>query len=156
MKPIVIDADAVNPRLSSGWLDYAKHAGFVTDPVRVRKPCDKPKVERAVQYVRGNFWARESFTDLAQAQQAVIARFAGRAGMRIHGSTKVRPAEMFAQAEAPVLQPVPAAYDVPAFTRVKVHRDLHVEVTKALYSVPSDYLGRGPVRSRRQRPGQAL
>ncbi|WP_199183927.1 DDE-type integrase/transposase/recombinase [Cryobacterium sp. Y57] len=51
-KPVVIAADAVNPKLSSGWLDYAQHAGFVTDPARVRAPKDKPKFERAVQYVR--------------------------------------------------------------------------------------------------------
>lgn len=37
--------------------------------------------------------------------------------------------------------PVPEAYDVPVFTRVKVHRDFHVEVAKSLYSVPGDYLG---------------
>ena len=57
LKAVVTDADAVNPRLSVGWLDYAQHVGFATDPARVRPPQDKPRVERAVQYVRGNFWA---------------------------------------------------------------------------------------------------
>jgi transposase len=55
---IVADADAVNPRFTAGWLDYAQHCGFVTDPARVRSPKDKPRVERAVQYVRGNFLRR--------------------------------------------------------------------------------------------------
>jgi len=41
MKPVVVDADPVNPRLSVGWLDYSQHAGFVTDPARVRRPQDK-------------------------------------------------------------------------------------------------------------------
>jgi len=54
---IVAGADAVNPRFTAGWLDYAQHCGFATDPARVRSPKDKPKVERAVQYVRGNFFA---------------------------------------------------------------------------------------------------
>ena len=89
-----------------------------------------------------NFWAEETFATLEQAQDAVTVWCAGRAGMRIHGSTRARPAELFAGAEAPVLLPVPAEYDVPVFTRVKVHRDLQVEVAKALYSVPGDYLGR--------------
>ena len=35
-KPVVTRADAVNPRLSAGWLDYAQHVGFVTDPARIR------------------------------------------------------------------------------------------------------------------------
>ena len=55
MKAIVAVADAINPRFTLGWLDYAQHAGFATDPARVRTPQDKPKVERAVQYVHNNF-----------------------------------------------------------------------------------------------------
>jgi len=35
---IVAAADAVNPRFTAGWLDYAQHCGFATDPARVRSP----------------------------------------------------------------------------------------------------------------------
>lgn len=140
-KPIVTDADAVNPRLSVGWLDYAQHVGFGTDPTRVRSPQDKPRVERVVQYVRGNFWAGESFTDLADAQAHAETWCARHAGMRIHGTTQRRPVEMFTELEANCLLPVPDPYDQPVFTRVKVHRDYHVEVAKALYSVPEQHLG---------------
>jgi hypothetical protein len=142
LKAVVTTADAVNPRLSVGWLDYAQHVGFATDPARVRTPQDKPRVERAVQYVRGNFWAGETFTDLAEAQQRVTAWCSERAGMRIHGTTAARPVQMFTEVEASCLLPVPAAaYDVPVFTRVKVHRDFHVEVAKALYSLPQPWIG---------------
>lgn len=141
LKPVVTDADPVNPTLSTGWLDYAQHVGFGTDPARVRSPQDKPRVERVVQYVRGNFWAGETFVDLADAQARVEAWCAERAGMRIHGTTQARPAEAFAELEASCLLPVPEPYDQPVFTKVKVHRDYHVEVAKALYSVPEQYLG---------------
>ncbi len=43
MKAIVVDPDPVNPRLSTGWLDYAQHAGFGTHPARVRSPKDYPE-----------------------------------------------------------------------------------------------------------------
>jgi len=141
MKAIVTDPDPVNPRLSQGWLDYAQHVGFGTDPARVRSPKDKPKVERAVQYVRGNFWAGEVFTSLEEAQQRATVWCAERAGMRIHGSLQARPAEVFDTHEAACLLPVPPGYDVPVFKTVKVHRDFHVEVARALYSVPGAYLG---------------
>lgn len=95
-----------------------------------------------VQYVRGNFWAGETFVDLADAQARAVVWCAERAGMRIHGTTQARPVEMFAELEASCLLPVPERYDVPVFTRVKVHRDYHVEVAKALYSVPEPYRGR--------------
>ncbi|MBO0776440.1 MAG: IS21 family transposase [Actinobacteria bacterium] len=140
--PIVADADAVNPRFTAGWLDYAQHCGFATDAARVRSPKDKPKVERNVQYVRGNFWAGEDFADLGDAQARARAWCADVAGMRIHGTTCARPAEVFAGQEAGLLLPVPAAYDVPVFTAVKVHRDFHVEVARSLYSAPQAYRGR--------------
>jgi transposase len=142
LKPVVTVADAVNPRLSPGWLDYAQHVGFGTDPTRIRSPQDKPRVERVVQYVRGNFWAGESFTDLANAQARVETWCRERAGLRVHGTTARRPAEMFTELEAGCLLPVPEPYDQPVFTRVKVHRDYHVEVARALYSVPEHLLGR--------------
>jgi len=141
LKAVVTDPDAVNPRLSTGWLDYAQHVGFGTDPARVRRPQDKPRVERAVQYVRGNFWAGESFLDLGDAQARASVWCAERAGMRIHGSTAARPVEMFAQLESRCLLPVPAPYDVPLFSRVKVHRDFHVEIARALYSAPEHLIG---------------
>jgi transposase len=141
LRPVVADADAVNPTLSAGWLDYAQHAGFVTDTARVRKPRDKPKVERAVQYVRGNFFAGEAFADLDDAQAKAVAWCTRTAGTRIHGTTAAQPVEVYARDEKCCLLPVPAAYDVPTFTRVKVHRDFHVEVARALYSVPQAWLG---------------
>ena len=41
MKAIVDQADAVNPRFTVGWLEYAQARGFVTDPARVAHPQDK-------------------------------------------------------------------------------------------------------------------
>ncbi len=41
LKAVVTNPDAVNPVLSKGWLDYSQHAGFGTDPARVRRPKDK-------------------------------------------------------------------------------------------------------------------
>jgi hypothetical protein len=141
LKPVVTDADAVNPRLSVGWLDYSQHAGFVTDTARVRSPQDKPKVERVVQYVRGNFFAGETFNTLQAAQHAATAWCTRTAGMRIHGTIAARPLEVFNQLEAVALLPIQPVYDVPILRSVKVHRHYHIEIGKALYSVPGDYIG---------------
>jgi transposase len=141
MSPVVAGADAVNPRFTTGWLDYAQHCGFATDPARVRRPKDKPRVERIVQYVRSSFFAGEQFVDLADGQARVETWCTTTAGQRIHGTIQARPIEVFAQHEAGVLLAVPPAYDVPIFKTVKVHRDFHVEIGRALYSVPKDYIG---------------
>jgi hypothetical protein len=124
-----------------GWLDYAQHCGFATDPARVRHAKDKPRVERAVQYVRSNFFAGEEFIDLADGQTRLEKWCTTTAGQRIHGTTQARPAQVFAEHEAGRLLAAPPPYDVPIFKTVKVHRDYHVEIARALYSTPKDYIG---------------
>lgn len=49
--------------------------------------------------------------------------------------------EVFTTEEQALLLPVPGAYDVPMFKTVKVHRDFHAEVAKALYSLPEQWIG---------------
>ena len=78
MSPVVAKADAVNPRLTREWLEYARARGFVTDPARVRHPRDKPRVEAGVKFVQGNFFAGESFLDLADARSKMAAWLGGR------------------------------------------------------------------------------
>ena len=103
MAAIVADADPLNPRLTTGWLDYAQHCGFATDPTRVRRPKDKPRVERTVQYVRSNFFAGEQFRDLEQSQERAVRWCDLVAGQRIHGTLQARPAQVFADKEAGLL-----------------------------------------------------
>jgi transposase len=140
LTPVVKNADPVNPVFQAGWLDYAQHAGFGTDPARVRSPRDKSRVERSVQYVRSSMWDGEVFTDLDHARVHARA-WCDRAGGRVHGTTRLVPAEQFTAREAPVLLARPAPYDVPVFVDVKVHRDMHVQIGKALYSVPGHLIG---------------
>ena len=142
MSPIIADADPVNPTFTVGWLDYAQERGFGTDPARVRSPKDKPRVERVVQYVRGNFFAGEDFVDLSDAQRRVQAWCTSTAGLRLHGTTYQRPSEQFAAEEAGHLLPAPTGrYDVPIFATPKVARDLHIEVARGLYSIPAELVG---------------
>ncbi|HEU5267347.1 MAG TPA: hypothetical protein VFU35_11640, partial [Jatrophihabitans sp.] len=142
LTPVVTKADAINPTFSAGWLDYAQARGFVTDPARVRHAQDKPRVERVVQYVRGSWFAGENFTDLGDGQRGVEAWCATTAGLRIHGTTCQRPVEQFAAEEAHLLLPPPGMpYDVPIFASPKVARDRHIEVDRALYSIPGELIG---------------
>ena len=94
-----------------------------------------------MQDVRGNFFAGERFAGLSDAQARAGAWCRQVAGLRVHGTIAARPAEVFAACEAGALLALPAPYDVPVFTRVKVHRDFHVEIGRALYSAPKEYLG---------------
>lgn len=68
---------------------------------------------------------------------------AGVADQRIHGTTRRQVAEHFAAVERAALQPLPRDR-FPCFHegRRTVNRDGHIEVAKAYYSVPPEYLGR--------------
>ena len=141
MEAIVDKADALEPRINAAFMEYAQARGFVIDPCRVRSPQDKPRVERVVPFTRGSMFAGESFVDRDHAQRHAEAWCLGRAGLRTHGTTQCRPAELFALEEQPHLLPAPAEpYDLPVYARPKVARDHHIEVAKALYSVPGEHL----------------
>ncbi len=103
-------------------------------------------------YVRRSFFAGETFIDLADAQRRAEEWCRTTAGLRIHGTTACRPAEHFAVEEAPCLLSAPTSpYDLPIYATPKVHRDHHIEVAKALYSVPGGLIGaRIEVRADRQ------
>jgi transposase len=143
MKAIVERADAIDPRLNDSFREYAESRGFAVDPTRVRSPRDKPRVERCVPYVRSNFFAGEQFRNINECRERAERWCAEVAGSRVHGTTRLRPAEVFAADEAPKLKSTPdEAFDVPAWTHPKVAPDRHVQVGKALYSVPGELVGR--------------
>jgi hypothetical protein len=149
---VVDKADATAPRFNQAFIEYAQARGFVVDPARVRSPQDKPRVERSVPFVRNSFFAGETFIDLANAQRRAEEWCRVRAGQRTHGTHQCRPAELFALEEQPRLLPAPTElYDVPVYAVAKVHRDHHIEIGKALYSVPGNLIGcKVDVRADRQ------
>ncbi len=142
LSAVVDQASPLEPRFNQAFIEYAQARRFQVDPARVRRPQDKPRVERTVSFVRASFFAGETFIDLADAQRRAEVWCLGRAGMRVHGTTQCRPLEVFNVEEFPRLLPAPTdVYDLPVYSRPKVHRDHHVEVAKALYSVPGDQIG---------------
>jgi hypothetical protein len=104
---------------------------------------DKPRVERSVPYVRSNFFAGEDFRDLIDCRSRAEHWCGEVAGMRVHGTTRLRPAEVFVTDELPKLKPAPdEVFDIPTWTHPKVAPDRHVQIAKALYSVPGELIGR--------------
>jgi transposase len=142
LKPVVDAADRLEPSWNREWLEYAQARGLAVDPARVRSPQDKGRVESGVHFAQRSFFAGESFLDIADAQRRADDWCRIRAGMRVHGTTRQRPAEVFAEREAPLLLPAAAEpYRVPAWSEAKVQRDFHVRAQNAFYSVPYGLIG---------------
>lgn len=139
---MVSKADPLSPVLVPAFLDYVQARGLFVDTARVREPKDKARVENQVAYVRENWWAGESFESLEAMRTSAAHWCREIAGRRVHGTTCAVPREVFEQEEQSLLKPAPSErYDVPHWSTAKVHPDHHVQVLKALYSVPTRYIG---------------
>jgi hypothetical protein len=140
---MVTEPDAQAPVLQRSFQEYAQARGILVDPARVRRPQDKGRVENAVPYVRERWCDGEHFLDLADARRSAAHWCGEIAGARVHGTTRLVPRDVFAAEEKAHLAPPPQArFDVPMWGQAKVHPDHHVQVARALYSVPTAYIGR--------------
>ena len=143
LKAAVLRADWYDPDLHPRIAAFCKHYGTVLLPTKPRMPRHKGKIEAGIKYVQCNALQGRVFDSLA-AQNAHLAQWEARvADLRIHGTTKQQVRQVFETSERPALLPLPAER-FPFFHEAQrvVHRDGHVEVDKAYYSVPPEYMGR--------------
>jgi transposase len=141
---MVVRADAQSPTLQRAFAEYAQSRGVFADPARVRHPRDKARVENQVPYVRERWFEGETFSgDLAVVRAHAATWCREVAGERVHGTTRRKPREAYELDERPHMQPPPEApYDVPRWSKAKVHPDHHAQVAHALYSLPTAYVGK--------------
>ena len=141
LKAVVVQANSLAPTVAAAFQDYAQARGLFVDPARVRSPKDKPRVENQVAYVRESWFQGETFSDLADARRSAEIWSRDVAGARIHGTTRQVPRDVFETTERGAMLAAPTEpFDVPTWTDAKVHGDHHVQVARALYSVPTAYL----------------
>jgi transposase len=141
---MVVRASKTDPTLNRAFRDYTNARGIFADTARVRHPRDKARVENQVPYVRERWFAGEIFAaDLVELRGHAEAWCRDVAGARVHGTTRQVPREVYERDEQPHMQPAPVTpFDVPHWCGPKVHPDHHVQVLKALYSVPTRYIGK--------------
>lgn len=139
----VTRADPYDPVFQRTFEEYARYRGFVIDAARPRKPRDKPHVERNVSYVRDSLFRGEQWRDRDHLQREAIRWCLEVAGTRIHGTTRQRPLAVFENTERQALQPLTRGrFDPPHWGKCTVHPDRTISFLKALYSVPTRYVGR--------------
>lgn len=143
LKAAVKHPDWFDPELVPKVAAFAAHYGTVILPTKPYTPRHKGKVERSVDYAQENGVKGREFTSLEAENQHLLAWETHVADTRIHGTTKRHVGRVFQEVERPALQPLPlerfASFHE---AQRKVSRDGHVEVAKAYYSVPPEYLSR--------------
>jgi transposase len=141
---MVVRADAQSPTLQKSFAEYVQARGLFADPARVRHPRDKARVENQVPYVRERWFDGETFGSELDAIRSHATEWCRElAGRRVHGTTRRVPREVYELEERPRMQPAPSSrFDVPRWAKAKVHPDHHAQVGRALYSLPSRYIGK--------------
>lgn len=133
-----------DPEVNPAYRDLAEHYAVAIVPARVRKPRDKASVETAVQIVERELLAplrHCAFFTLGELNAALRERLEvlnDRPMSRGEGSRRSR----FEALDRPALRPLPdKPYQFATWRRAKVHRDYHVQIDRAFYSVPYRLVG---------------
>lgn len=143
LKAAVARGDWYDPEVHPKLQSFAQHYGAVFLPTKPYTPRHKGKVEAGVKYIKRSALKGRIFTSLAQENQFLLDWETQVADQRIHGTTKQQVLRLFEDAERRALLPVPAER-FPFFHEAHraVHRDGHVEVDRAFYSAPAEFVGR--------------
>jgi transposase len=143
LKAAVTRADWFDPDLNPKIETFCSYYGTVILPTKPSIPRHKGKIEKGIEYVKSNALKARTFTSLQEQNQFLLDWETRVADMRIHGTTRKQVQKIFEEVEKSALLPLPPMHF--AFFHEgqrSVHRDGHVEVDKAYYSVPPEYVGR--------------
>jgi transposase len=143
LRAAVTKADWYEPELHPKLRSFCEHYGVVILPTRPYMPRHKGKIESGVKYVKRNGLKGRRFESLEEENGFLLHWETSIADTRIHGTTKQQVCKLFEEVERAALSPLPIERF--AFFRERehtVHRDGHVHVDGAYYSVPIEYFRR--------------
>ena len=142
LKAAVIKADWYDPAMNPKLSDFCRHYGMTPMPCRSYTPQHKGKVERGVAYAKSNALKGRQFASLGEQNAHLLHWEENVADKRVHGTTRRQVAAVFEE-ERKALGPLPASvYESYQEGRRRVQRDSFVEVAKAYYEAPPEFIGR--------------
>jgi len=142
LRAAVVRADWFDPELCPKVRSFAEYYGIAVLPTKPYTPQHKGKIENGVKYVKNNALKGLMFGSLAEENRHLLEWESAVADTRIHGTTRQQVIKLFMETERPALLPLPAGrFELFCEALRMVHRDGHVQVKEAYYSVPPEYLG---------------
>jgi len=139
MATVVAEHDGNLVRFHPRFLAFAREYGFIPRACHVGAAWEKGKVERAIGYVRQNFWPLRTFTGLADVNSQAHQWLRDIANQRRHRETGQTPEERF---RPETLCPLPALVpDYRDTADAVVHKDLRLAFDGNRYCVAPRYVG---------------
>lgn len=130
--------------LNSSYSDMCRHYSVIVDPARVRRPQDKPVVERSIGILQTDFFPRvrnRTFTSLHELNLVLRDYLTERMKVVMKERGRSR-GELFSE-EKLKLRPLPEfRYEIHHFKTAKVHPNCHIQHQRNFYSVPYQLVGK--------------
>ncbi len=138
LKSAVLDRRGGQVHFHPRYLDFADYYGFTPRACQPYRAQTKGKVERSVQYVRGNFWPGLQIDGLDDLNTQAHHWLDTVANVRVHATTGVTPfSRLTAEGLAPITSRPP--YDITPTLLRHSRRDGWVQYGGNAYAVPLDY-----------------
>lgn len=143
LKTGVIKPDLYDPKLNRAYMELSDYYQVFINPCRVATPTDKGKIERFIQVARQMFLELKNIYpdhNIHELNQKVKVRCKEVYGNNIHGTTRLKPLDLYNQHEKDRLSPLPHdRFEVCEWKQAKVHPDQFIQVEKKRYSLPAKY-----------------
>lgn len=135
----VAEHDGRLVRFQPRFLAFARELGFCPRACNKAAGWEKGKIERAIGFVRQNFWPLRQFADLSDLNRQAREWLAAVANQRVHRETGQTPAQRFQPARLqPLPEPPPDCRDI---ATAMVHKDIRLHFDGNRYCVPPRYVG---------------
>ena len=132
--------EAGRPVFNGRYLEFATHYRFRPLTITPGRPQENLKVERPFSYLERSFLNGREFRDMDDLKRQLQKWLAEVNDVRIHGTTKKRPIDMYIE-EHPFLQVLPANhFDTSLVVQLVVNQESCVQWKGYLYVVPEQYM----------------
>ncbi len=132
--------EAGRPVFNLKYLEFATHYRFRPLTIRPGRPSENLKVERPFYYLERSFLNGREFRDMDDLKIQLRQWLTDVNDVRIHGTTKKRPIDMYIQ-EHPHLQVVPLNhFDTSQVAHLVVNQESCVQWKSYQYVVPGKYM----------------
>jgi transposase len=125
--------------LNPVYAEFAKYHGFEISPCGVRKPYEKGRVEKSIDYIKRNFLRGFEIITLDAVNFAAENWLENIANVRIHATTKRKPNDMFEEEKESLIKLPIRPYDCGILKNVKSNSQYRIHFEGNKYSVPAAY-----------------
>jgi transposase len=142
-KCIALQASRYEAALNPVAERFAQHYGFIFECLPPAEPQMKGKIERQIPFIRRLRQSRDGAWENLRAEEDHLRKKLSLANEQLHGTTRRRPREVFADEERAKLKALPpTAYDIERYHEGLARKDGYVRFDNKYYAAGEGFVGK--------------